>query len=165
MLTMPFKDCTVVGKKAFNLPIFEDMLSNAFFSKKNSFGFCIMPCFTSSDPENPEKKEIPVVMLALVSTAVCQIHPCSYCLASPHVLQIYAAIEDYQHALYNAGKFEVNSYLHVYKQNITVLDDIKTGNLQVYLQRRTISTSLAWLSANWTQIIVILSSLSLSLSL
>ena len=162
---MPFKDCTVVGKKAFNLPIFEDMLSNAFFSKKNSFGFCIMPCFTSSDPENPEKKEIPVVMLALVSTAVCQIHPCSYCLASPHVLQIYAAIEDYQHVLYNAGKFEVNSYLHVYKQNITVLDDIKTGNLQVYLQRRTISTSLAWLSANWTQIIVILSSLSLSLSL
>ncbi|PIL30258.1 hypothetical protein GSI_07436 [Ganoderma sinense ZZ0214-1] len=108
------KNHTVVGEEAFNVPIFEDMLSDAFFSKKNSFGFRIMSRFTSSDPEKPEEKEIPAAMLALVSTA------------------IYASIEDYKHAPYEAGKFEVNSYLHVYKQNIAVLDDIKTGNLKAY---------------------------------
>ncbi|PIL26403.1 hypothetical protein GSI_12164 [Ganoderma sinense ZZ0214-1] len=108
------KDRTVKGEGAFSLPIFEDMLSDAFFSKKGSFGFRIMPRFTSSDPENPEEKEIPAAMLALVSTA------------------IYASIEDYKHAPYEAGKFEVNSYLHVYKQNIAALDAIKTGNLEAY---------------------------------
>ena len=71
MLTYVFKDCTVVGEEAFDVSIFEDMLCDAFFSKKNSFGFRIMLHFTSSDPENPEEKEIPVVMLVLVSTAVC----------------------------------------------------------------------------------------------
>ena len=109
------------------------MLSDTFFSKKNSFGFRIVSHFTSSDLQNPDEKEIPAAMLALISTAVrqhCLVF--SLCTQTHVVLQIYASIEDYKHAPYEAGKFEVNSYLHVYKQNIAVLDDIKTGNPEAY---------------------------------
>ena len=55
----------------FNLPVFEQLLRTAFFSKPRSFGYRLLPHFTSSLPEAPDEKEIPVPMLALITTAVC----------------------------------------------------------------------------------------------
>ena len=62
---------TVVYNQPFNLPIFQDMLQVSFFSKRMSYGHHVSHLFTSSLPDQPDEKEIPVAMLALVSTAVC----------------------------------------------------------------------------------------------
>ncbi|KAI1790838.1 hypothetical protein LXA43DRAFT_1095059 [Ganoderma leucocontextum] len=109
-----YKAQTVNGDEAFSLPVFEDMLADAFFSRRTSFGYRIADHFTSSLLESPDEKEIPAAMLALVSTA------------------IYACIDDYKSPRYEAGRFEVNQYLDAYQQNIGVLDDIKTGNPEAY---------------------------------
>ena len=46
------------------------MLQAAFFSKRTSYGYRISHLFTSSLPDQPDEKEIPAAVLALISTAV-----------------------------------------------------------------------------------------------
>ena len=90
-----------------------------------------MDRFTSSHPTKPDEKEIPAAMLALVSTAVC-LPFLSVMFSIIDSSQIYACIDDYRHLTYEAGRFEINEYLHAYKQNISVLNDIKEGAIDAY---------------------------------
>ncbi|PIL24484.1 hypothetical protein GSI_14239 [Ganoderma sinense ZZ0214-1] len=109
-----YKNRTVNGKEGFKPPIFENMLIASFFSRRQSYGHRISKHFKSSHPDKPDEKEIPAPMLALVSTA------------------IFAAIDDFKHAHYDAAKFEVNLNLHVYRRNMAFLDHIKDKNIDAF---------------------------------
>ncbi|KAI0323663.1 hypothetical protein GY45DRAFT_1376158 [Cubamyces sp. BRFM 1775] len=104
----------VSGNEPFSLPIFADGLRAAYFKTPRSFGWRVVEKFSSSFPEKPEEKEIPVAMLALVSTAV------------------FAAIDDHRSSSCEASEFTTNSYSAAYKRVINILSSLKERSLEAY---------------------------------
>ncbi|KAI0941788.1 hypothetical protein AcW1_003584 [Taiwanofungus camphoratus] len=62
---------TIDSIKPFQHPAIIAGLQQCFFSGLKSFGHKNINLFTTSDPERPDEKEIPMAMLGLVTTAVC----------------------------------------------------------------------------------------------
>lgn len=60
----------VPWNKPFQHLIFDSLLRNCFFSGPHSLGVRYSDRFTSTFPQLPDEKEIPVPMLALVGAAV-----------------------------------------------------------------------------------------------
>ncbi|KAI0704545.1 hypothetical protein C8Q76DRAFT_697139 [Earliella scabrosa] len=105
---------TVDGTKPYGIPVFAQVLRNAFFRDERSFGYRVVDRFESSLADEPNEKEIPAAMLALVSTA------------------LYASIGDYRNIHYKAGEFKANLFLDVYRQNMQTLSELKAERPRNY---------------------------------
>ncbi|KAI0716909.1 hypothetical protein C8Q76DRAFT_795146 [Earliella scabrosa] len=105
---------SVDGTKPYGIPVFAQVLRNAFFRDERSFGYRVVDRFESSLADQPDEKEIPAAMLALVSTA------------------LYASIGDYRNVHYKAGEFKANLFLDAYRQNMQTLSELKAERPRNY---------------------------------
>ncbi|KAH9850540.1 hypothetical protein C2E23DRAFT_887417 [Lenzites betulinus] len=109
-----YKTCKVKRHLPYSLSIFGQVMRAMWFSRPTSYGFKVMPKFSSSSLQFPREKEIPAPMLALVATA------------------IYASIIDYSAPTYKAGDFTGNEFSDVYARNIRALQSIKDADVEKY---------------------------------
>ncbi|KAI0356052.1 hypothetical protein OH77DRAFT_1589525 [Trametes cingulata] len=109
-----YKAQKVERNKPYRLPIFEDVMRGAWFSRPSAYGYKLIDRFSSSSPEAPRELEIPAPMLALAATA------------------IYASIVDYSAEVYKVGVFSGNEFSDVYARNIRVLQAIKDADVAKY---------------------------------
>ncbi|KAI0702204.1 hypothetical protein C8Q76DRAFT_802495 [Earliella scabrosa] len=114
-----FENDTVNGSQPFASPIFTQLLQNAFFKNTSAYGYRLVKHFVSSQPDKPDKKEIPPAMLSLIVAALA------------------ASIDDYKSPVYKAGKFEANNVLAIYCQSMLELSKLK--------QPRKYHNTLHWL--------------------
>ncbi|KAI0631296.1 hypothetical protein C8Q77DRAFT_1061858, partial [Trametes polyzona] len=109
------KDAVQSGKP-YSPVVFVETMRAAFFKRPKSIGFRIIPSLVSSLPDKPGEKEIPASMLALVATA------------------LYAAIEDCKCGHHQPRDFSTNDYWGVYKDHMTILNNIRTqGPVQYHV--------------------------------
>ncbi|KAI9064883.1 hypothetical protein FKP32DRAFT_1553104, partial [Trametes sanguinea] len=94
----------------YALPIFAEGIRAAYFKTPKSFGWKIVPKFSSSLPEKPDEKEIPAALLALV----------------------FAAIDDHRTSPYEASEFTTNFFANAYSRNIRILSELKDRALEGY---------------------------------
>ncbi|TBU26654.1 hypothetical protein BD311DRAFT_666987 [Dichomitus squalens] len=111
---------TTNGKRTvpWNKPYLNDcvvaVLRAAFFTGPHSIVNAAPAIFTSTLPQRQDECEVPMVMVALVGTA------------------IHAALSDWKSGLNKSQRFSTDAYLDVYNEHIVLLKGIKSENARGY---------------------------------
>ncbi|KAI0960714.1 hypothetical protein AcV7_000018 [Taiwanofungus camphoratus] len=116
---------TIDSIKPFQHPAIIAGLQQCFFSGLKSFGHKNINLFTTSDPERPDKKEIPMAMLGLVTTA------------------IFASLMQWSSTEKMKVNFGADAFIGVYEEAIAFLTAIKTQGPRQYhtMMRRLFDTA------------------------
>ncbi|KAI0941787.1 hypothetical protein AcW1_003584 [Taiwanofungus camphoratus] len=116
---------TIDSIKPFQHPAIIAGLQQCFFSGLKSFGHKNINLFTTSDPERPDEKEIPMAMLGLVTTA------------------IFASLMQWSSTEKMKVNFGADAFIGVYEEAIAFLTAIKTQGPRQYhtMMRRLFDTA------------------------
>ncbi|KAI0733365.1 hypothetical protein C8Q72DRAFT_813353 [Fomitopsis betulina] len=106
---------TFESNKPFQHPIIESTFKLTLFQRPTSFGFmhCTELC-SSSLPNKPDEKELPMAMVALVATSV------------------YASLNNWVDGVRKASDFDTARVCDAYKVNIALLEAIKASSTKKY---------------------------------
>ncbi|KAH9911469.1 uncharacterized protein BXZ73DRAFT_107976 [Epithele typhae] len=105
---------TVPRNKPYQHPSISAILATVFFKGRKPHAKKHASIFKSTSPDRPEEKEIPMTMVALVSTA------------------IHSSLMDWSQGTHQPTYFTADKYLDAYNEHVFNLEQIKARNPRGY---------------------------------